>query len=231
MIDFTALTYNYDLPIMHVLQGSESLFWDRSVLVLTNAFTWVPFYMALIFLVVRNNETVKQAALVIGFALFAFALSDYVVDVLVKPCFMRYRPSNDPILRYTIDVVSNHRGGAYGFFSAHASNTMSIALFFSMVVRSRLLTTALVAWSLLNCYTRIYLGVHYPSDVLVGLVWGVIVAFIAYGLYHCIRKRTAIKANYISNQYTVAGYSYQDIYIVLSVMVLTLFYATFRSVF
>lgn len=231
MVDFTALTYNFDLPIMQVLQGSDSIFWDKFVLVLTSAPTWIPFYLALVFMVIRNNETFKQMALVIGFALFAVALSDYVVDVLVKPNFMRFRPSRDPTLRYTIDIVNGCRAGAYGFFSAHASNTMAIALFFCMAVKSRLLGFTMIAWSLLNCYTRIYLGVHYPSDVLVGIVWGCIVAFISYGIYHFIKKKVSVKANYISNQYTVEGYSYQDIYIVLTVIVLTLLYAMFRSIF
>ncbi len=229
-MDFTSLTYSFDLPIMHLLQGSDSLFWDRFILVLTNAMTWIPLYASLIFLVIRNNETLKQIALVIGFSLFAFALSDFIIDILVKPNFMRFRPTQDPMLRYSINVVNGYRGGLYGFFSAHAANTMAVALFYCMVVKSRMLSITMILWSLLNCYTRVYLGVHYPSDVIVGIVWGCIVAFISYGLYHQITKRTTVKANYISDQYTSEGYSFEDIYIVHIVMALTLFYALFRSI-
>lgn len=231
MVNFTDLTYNFDLPIMQVLQGSDSLFMDRFIFVLSTAATWIPLYMSLIYLVIRNNETMKQIAIIIFFAFLTFGISDYVVDVLVKPNFMRFRPSRDPYLMYTINIVNGYRGGNYGFFSAHASNTMSIALFFSLVVRSRLLSFALISWSLINCYTRIYLGVHYPSDVLVGIAWGCIVGLITYSLYIYTEKRNGITRNYISDQYTSKGYASQDIYIVLTVMLLTFFYALFRSIF
>lgn len=231
MIDFSELTYNFDLPIMQVLQGSDSLFLDRFIFVLTGTVTWIPLYLSLIYLIIRNNETMKQIGLIIGFAIFTVALSDYVVDVLIKPVFMRYRPGQDPIMYYTIDVVNNYRGGKYGFFSAHASNTMSIALYFCLIVKSRLLSIALIIWSCVNCYTRIYLGVHYPSDVMVGIVWGCIVGFLVYGIYSLIERRVVVKANYISDQYTSEGYSYHDIHVVMIVMFTTLFYALFRSMF
>ena len=91
-----------------------------------------------------------------------------------------------------VDTVDGYRGGNYGFFSAHASNTFSIALFFSLLFRQRLFTVFAVAWSLTNCWTRLYLGVHYPGDILVGLMWGALVGFGIYKLY----RRLTIPVTY-----------------------------------
>jgi undecaprenyl-diphosphatase len=90
-----------------------------------------------------------------------------------------------------VDTVDGYRGGNYGFFSAHAANTFSIAIFMSLLMRQRLLTIFLVCWSLLNCYTRLYLGVHYPGDITVGLIWGGLVGFCVYKGY-CHFARPAV---------------------------------------
>lgn len=231
MLDFTKITYNFDLPIMQILQGSDSLFMDQLIFTLTDAVTWIPLYITLLYIVIRNNETMHQISLVILFAVLSVIIADYIVDVLAKPIFMRPRPCQDEVLKYSIDIVNGYRGGKYGFFSAHASNTMAIALYFSLVIRSKLLTVFLLSWTLLNCYTRIYLGVHYPSDVLVGIAWGCAVAVFTYSGYRYISRKVSTKSNYVSNQYTSTGYSFQDVYIVIIVFLLTLLYALFRAVF
>ena len=157
---------------------------DQIVWLLSSGLTWVPLYLALFYIVMRNNETMSQIGLVVLMAILCIFFSDGLVDGIIKPLVARWRPSNDPVIKYTIEVVNNMRLKDFSFCSAHAANTMSLAVFFSLLIRSRLMTFTLVFWSLLNCWTRLYLGVHYPSDILCGLVLGVVVGILVYLLYY-----------------------------------------------
>lgn len=157
-----------DQTILTFFNGSDSLYVDGLMLVLTNALTWVPLYLALVVVIIKNNETMPQIFLAIGAAIVCVLLTSLAADVLAKPYFERWRPTNDPIIKYSIDVVNGFRESKFGFFSGHAANTMGIATFVSLLFRSKMLSCLMVLWSLLNCYTRLYLGVHYPGDILVG---------------------------------------------------------------
>ena len=112
-----------------------------------------------------------QIGLIIGCSVLCIILADGISEHLFKPWVARPRPSNDPIIKYSVHIVNNIRGMDYSFFSAHAANTMSIAIFFSWLVRSKLLSVFLILWSFVNCWTRMYLGLHYPGDISVGLLW------------------------------------------------------------
>lgn len=137
---------------------------------------------------------------------------------------------NDPTFKYMVQVVDDIRPKGYSFCSAHAANTMSLAVFFSLLIRSKMLTITLVIWSLINCWTRLYLGVHYPSDILCGMIIGIIVGILVYLLYYKIYLRISPKINYISNQYTSTGYDHDDIDKAMVILMLTLVYVVTRSV-
>ena len=230
-MDFTRLTYEFDKPIMGLLQGSDSLFFDRVIYTLTLPWTWIPLYVMLIVLIIKNNETTKQIALLLFFAILSVVCADVLIDNVAKPLFMRWRPARDPFIKYTVDVVNEYRGGKFGFFSAHAANTMSVAVFFALVVKSRIFSLVVILWSLLNGYTRIYLGVHYPSDVLTGWIWGMVIAFVCYYGFDYINRRITTKRNYISSQFTKTGYSYTDIYAVIILLIITVLLSGFRGIF
>lgn len=218
-----------DRSILAFFNGSDSLFVDNLAVILTSGLTWIPLYLSLLYVVIKNNDTMKQIMLVIGCVLLSIVLSDGMADFIVKPMVERLRPSNDPLIKYTVNVVNGMRGSSYSFFSAHASNTFCIALFFSLLVRNKVFVITMVSWSLVNCWTRMYLGLHYPSDILAGLVWGGISGSLAYYVYIKSYLHIYKDFNYISSRYTSTGYNRFDADIVLLVLILTLLFAITKS--
>ena len=228
-MDFSNIQ-DMDMQVLSIFNGSDNIMLDQMVQILTSGLTWIPLYVMLFFVVMRNNETMGQIALVVGSAILCVLFADGLVDGIIKQLAERWRPSNDPTFKYMVQVVDDIRLKGYSFCSAHAANTMSLAVFFSLLIRSKLLTITLVIWSLINCWTRLYLGVHYPSDILCGMIIGIIVGILVYLLYYKIYLRISPKINYISNQYTSTGYDHDDIDKAMVILMLTLVYVVTRSV-
>lgn len=228
-MDFSKIQ-DMDMQVLSLFNGSDNIMLDQMVQILTSGLTWIPLYVMLFFVVMRNNETMGQIALVVGSAIFCVLFADGLVDGIIKQLAERWRPSNDPTFKYMVQVVDDIRLKGYSFCSAHAANTMSLAVFFSLLIRSKMLTITLVIWSLINCWTRLYLGVHYPSDILCGMIIGIIVGILVHLLYYKIYLRISPKINYISNQYTSTGYDHDDIDKAMVILMLTLVYVVTRSV-
>ena len=205
----------FDKQLLLMLNGSDSTFLDWVVMILTDAKTWIPLYLSLLYVVIKTNRNLRDVLLILAAAGLCVLLAGTIDDEIVKPLVARWRPGHDPEIGHLIDTVDDYRGGNYGFFSAHASNTFSLALFFSLLMRQRLLTIGLVSWSLVNCWTRMYLGVHYPGDITVGLIWGALVGSFVYWLY-C---RITIPARYERSL----------TYIPVAVLLLSVVYAMLRS--
>lgn len=218
-----------DKQLLLQLCGSDSLFLDSLITTFTKATTWIPLYLALFYVVLKNSDNVRNVLLILASAGLCVLLAGTVDDSIVKPLVARWRPGRDPEIGMLVDTVGYYRGGDYGFFSAHASNTFSIAIFFSLLIRSRGLSLTMVLWSLLNCWTRIYLGVHYPGDILVGLAWGAIVGTVVYLLYRKFQPQPAQPVNYVSTHYTSTGYQTSHVDVVITVLVFTLIYAIVKA--
>ncbi len=209
---------DFDSQLFMMLNGSDSSFVDGIMMVITNGITWIPLYIALLLLVIKNNESMAQIVIFTSCAIGSVLLSTIAADFIAKPLVERWRPSSDPLIKYAVDVVNDYRPGKYGFFSAHAANTFSLALYLSLWVKNRLFSFAMISWSLLNCYSRIYLGAHYPSDVVVGLLVGAIIAVLFYLLSRKLFFKISSNFNYVSTQYSATGYSVTDIDMVLTVI-------------
>ena len=219
-----------DRLILLAFNGSENLFLDNFVVVLTSAYTWIPLYFSLLYLVIKNNENWQKILLVIGAVAICLLLSNTINLGLVKPLVARLRPLEEPSLRGIISATNNYSASGYSFFSSHTSNAFVLAVFFSLLIRDKVFTTCMLIWCSVVSLTRIYLGVHYPSDVVVGIIFGSSIAVLVYFLYLRIYIRCSDKLHYISTKYTRTGYSFADIDVVISILILTFIYAAFRAV-
>lgn len=155
---------------------------------ISNRFIWIPLYIFLAYRIYKKHG--KKSWLIVLFAIIAVALSDQLASHLVKNIFMRYRPSHNLILSSQLHFVDDYVGGLYGFASSHASNTFSLTIFFMLLMpKNYKLIAGLFCWAVIVCYSRMYLGVHYPSDIFGGALIGVMSACIAYRLYLITKKR------------------------------------------
>ena len=220
-----------DKQLLLWFNGSDSLFLDGLVNTLTTATTWIPLYLGLFYMVLKNNDNVQKVLLILGCAGLCVLLAGSLNDLFIKPAVARWRPSRDQDIAMLVDVVNGYRGGRYGFFSSHAANTFSIAIFFTLLVRSRVLSIAMILWSLLNCWTRLYLGVHFPGDILCGLLWGGAVGTGIWFLHQYVYQKINTKDYFISTQYTKTGYQKSDVDIVVCILLLTIVYAILKSCF
>lgn len=210
-----------DRQLTLFINGSSSIFVDEFALEATSTLTWIPMAIAFLYLVMHANRGRDVFSIVMAVALCVL-LADQIASGIFKPLFARYRPSQDPELMHLVDIVNGYRGGRYGFFSSHAANTFALATFSSFLVRHKGFTCSIFSWALLNCWTRVYLGVHYVGDILAGMVCGTIVGGCVYALLlRCLLRRHSYSN---TNIQTSTGYSYQDISIVIAVLLLSYLY-------
>ena len=198
------------------INGSESLFWDNVMSIITNTFAWSLLAIVLLIIIFRNN-TLKRGFTILVVMALMMAFADLICSGLVKPTVARWRPTQDPQLMYLIDVVNNNRGGKYGFFSGHACNSFSMAMFLSWLFRYGKLTIVLFLWSSITTFTRLYLGVHYLGDIVVGLLCGCLIGSLFYFiLYRLLKGKDEVKL--ISYQFTSTGYLKSDLNMFMTVI-------------
>ena len=174
-------TINFDGPTGY------DFFWA----IYSDKWTWIPFILVIVYCLLRPGNW-KHRLLIIGSVALLFLLSDFVVSSFIKNVICRPRPSHDPAVMSLLSYVNDYRGGAYGFPSNHASNGFATATFLALLFRNRWVTLSAFLWAIGSCYSRMYLGVHYPTDILCGALLGTLFAFLVFILYKKAAKRLAL---------------------------------------
>ncbi len=221
-----------DQTLTLLINGSSSLWLDGFAVAVSATVTWIPAALVLFYVFVRRGEMADIAASVLAVGL-CILLADQIASGLFKPLVARPRPAGDPFLMLCVDVVNDYRGGKYGFFSSHASNTFAVATFVALLVRYRALTLTMLCWALLNCWSRVYLGVHYVGDVLCGAFCGILVGSFVYWLYRKVLLRLRIAPSEPASDVvnTSTGYATADANLLAVTLVLLFVYCCFRGLF
>jgi undecaprenyl-diphosphatase len=180
----------WDRELLLWLNSAHTNWLDQPMYWMTQIIFWLPLYLLLIYLLFRKMG--KQSWWALLGVTISILLSDQITSTFMKPFFARLRPSHEPSLEGLIHLVKNYRGGLYGFASGHAATTFAVAtiVWFLLKLYYRWISFIFL-WAALMTYTRIYLGVHYPGDILVGTSIGIMCGWTGFKLSQYLIKKNA----------------------------------------
>jgi len=172
-----------DTDLFLKLNSIHSPFFDFIMWWFSSKTIWIPLYLFFVYLLFKKYS--KQAITILIFAIICAALTDSLSVAIFKNTFQRLRPSHQPELMNLIHIVNGYRGGQYGFVSSHAANIFGLAAFLWYFLKNHYkhFGKIIFTWAFLVSYSRIYLGVHYPGDVVVGAIFGILIAILTIILY------------------------------------------------
>jgi undecaprenyl-diphosphatase len=177
---------NLDKQLLVFLNGLGSETFDPLWLILTKQVNWIPFFLLLLYLV-YTKIGVKQTVVIVLLVAVLLTVNNTITEFF-KTTFERLRPCNDPEIK---DIIRNIKPSAtFSFFSGHSSNTMAVFVFLYLIFKKHYkYFWVLILWPLIFSYSRIYLGLHFPTDILAGYSCGIIMGFITYKVYTIVQEK------------------------------------------
>lgn len=180
---------NLDTSIFLAINGHHSPFFDNFMTLFTGRFIWIPMYATILWILFKDFCGKRAVIYLLGI-IAAIYLTDQTCASVIRPAVERLRPSNlENALSEMAYIVNGYRGGSYGFPSCHAANSFALASIIALIVRHRRFTWFIFGWAIINSYSRLYLGVHYPGDLIVGAIIGCSFGSICYYTARAISSR------------------------------------------
>lgn len=189
----TGFLYDIDTSLFLFLNSLNSPFFDVIMKIISAKLTWIPLYALVLFLLIRIFR--KSWWMYTLAAILLLALTDLASVHLFKNVFERLRPCHEPALEGMVHIVNGKCGGLYGFVSSHAANTFGFATFIAFIFKNniRWFAWVLLLWAAVVSYSRIYLGVHYPGDVIAGAALGALMGWLLWLASESITRLLASK--------------------------------------
>ncbi len=172
-----------DKSFLVAINNCNSPFFDDFFYIFSGKKIWLFVAMIIIAFIVKNYK--KDSWIVLVFVAILIVLADQISSGIIKPFVERLRPTHEPTLEGLLHIVHNELGGGYSFVSSHATNAFAFAVFSSLLFKNRIYSIAISLWATATIYSRMYLGVHYPLDVLCGLLLGMMIGVV---LFFVLRK-------------------------------------------
>ncbi len=173
MIDFLV---NIDKQLFFFFNGMHAPWLDQVMFWISDKKVWIPFYLLLAFWIIKTYKW-KSIIYLLGIGL-AITFTDQVISGFMKGYFERFRPSRDPEMEGLVHIVNEYRGGKYGFASSHSGNAFALAIYLFMLFKEYKWISLMFIWAAVVAYSRVYLGVHYPGDIIVGGIIGLSFGYI-----------------------------------------------------
>lgn len=180
----------FDKNLMLAINGCHNGFLDILMPFVTHRYTGIPIYLGIAFLIFYKRN-VKAALIIFGAVVVTFALCDSLSVALFKETVQRLRPCWNPETEHLVRMLEG-KGGQYGFVSSHAANLFGLAVITSLLLNKRWYTVFIFSWAVVIGYSRIYVGKHYPLDIICGALFGALIGFIIYKITLYICKKTKI---------------------------------------
>jgi len=182
-----------DTSFFLFLNSFNSIFFDKVMWFISGKYEWIPLYVVIIYFIFKKFK--KEGFLILIFIIISISLADLVSVHLFKEVFQRLRPCHYPNINGIVHTVNNYCGGKYGFVSSHAANSFAIATFTTFLFKNKYFTYGIYFWAIIVSYSRIYLGVHYPFDILGGAILGFVSGFLLILAFKKIEYKFFISKN------------------------------------